>query len=450
MIDHCELFSERSAMATCIRVKTIRLYSINSTPDNETAVAYNGQLLAVIDFHWDTSTIQGYSSCHSKHPAEQAKHLTSSLKKIFDVAQTCWGADVFEVWWQLHEILTAKAQAWHIAPLTCQIALSLFETALIDAFCKLRQTPFHTLLLENSFGIDFAQLRPELAGKQPGDFLATPSSTISPRIPIRLAQNELASLSDGNANHFTIILSGQPDEDYENLCHVALAIQSTCKNYRFSIDGACQFKTAEAFKKFWDLSLEDTLLRGFFAHLLHVQDPFIEAITFDQQVIALFSEWPKRPPIMLNITDATLDSLPKAIAHGYAGTTHSKFKGIFKGIANRCLLLAYKQREPVGKYAMSGEDLAIDDPLNWGQDLVVQASLGFSDVSIQAPPTPLNSVQTFWPTSAMKAIFTDPAHSTLQDLNLEQGKFCIAQLLEQPFGHTIEALPNEGATVLYG
>lgn len=433
-------------MVASIRVNTISIYLFDQLSTNDAPSTKSGHLFAAMSFRFDSTFVEGFSSCPCQHFNASELQVTN-LNKIFDVAQTCWGPHVFGLWWQLHGILKSKASEWGIDQVTCQIALSLFESALIDSYCKLRQKPFHKMLKDNSFGIDLAAMQGELAGLQPGDFLSDTISAINLQFPVKLNQKEPNLIA--HAHHFKITLTGCPTEDYEALRSLAPGIEQISDDYRVSLDGACEFRTAEDFKLFWDLVTADSQLHRFIAHLIYVQEPFIQSITFDNQVLALFSEWPKRPPILLNVSDATFSALPKAIEHGYAGTTHSKLKGIFKGIANRCLLIARKHREPVGKYTMSGVGLVLADPIGGGQDLVVQACLGISDVSIQDTKlTPAGSRQK-WPASALQAIFANPTEPNLGELNLHQGRLGVAQLLELPFGHSIESLPLHGSTAIY-
>ena len=88
--------------------------------------------------------------------------------------------------------------------------------------------------------------------------------------------------------------------------------------------------------------------------------------------------WPDRPPVIIDESDATLKSLPLALALGYAGTSHKNCKGIFKGVANACLLNA--RREAGHAAVMSGEDLCNVGPVAVIQDLAVMSALGIESV----------------------------------------------------------------------
>ena len=91
-----------------------------------------------------------------------------------------------------------------------------------------------------------------------------------------------------------------------------------------------------------------------------------------------FNEWPERPPIIIDESDGELESLPNALSIGYSGTSHKNCKGIFKGIANACLLESNRQAGMATM--MSGEDLCNVGPIAVIQDLAVMATLGIESV----------------------------------------------------------------------
>src|ERR1051326_7931418 len=69
-----------------------------------------------------------------------------------------------------------------------------------------------------------------------------------------------------------------------------------------------------------------------------------------------------------------LSSAPQALEAGYIGTSHKNCKGIFKGIANACLIAQRRRSDP--RLIVSGEDLANVGPIALLQDLAVLATLG--------------------------------------------------------------------------
>src|SRR5207249_3911482 len=62
--------------------------------------------------------------------------------------------------------------------------------------------------------------------------------------------------------------------------------------------------------------------------------------------------WPDRPRLIIDESDGAVGDLPRALALGYAGTSHKNCKGSVKGIANACLRI----RE--GRVALSSVNAA--------------------------------------------------------------------------------------------
>src|SRR5262249_45555805 len=103
-------------------------------------------------------------------------------------------------------------------------------------------------------------------------------------------------------------------------------------------------------------------------------------IALDDSIGDFFSRWPDRPPIIIDESDATTGSLPRALALGYAGTSHKNCKGVCKSIVNAGLLAHWRIAEPTRKFLMSGEDLANIGPVALLQALAVAASLGIESI----------------------------------------------------------------------
>src|SRR5213075_3172660 len=88
--------------------------------------------------------------------------------------------------------------------------------------------------------------------------------------------------------------------------------------------------------------------------------------------------WSGHPPCIIDESDAELDDCRKGLGLGYAGTSHKNCKGIFKSLANLCLI---KHAQRAGRQTiMSGEDLCNIGPVALLQDLAVVAALGIQSV----------------------------------------------------------------------
>ena len=90
--------------------------------------------------------------------------------------------------------------------------------------------------------------------------------------------------------------------------------------------------------------------------------------------------WDRRPPLIIDESDAEFDSVRRALDGGYVGTSHKNCKGVFRGVANACLLAWRRIQRPGQVFLHTGEDLANIGPVALLQDLAVQATLGIESV----------------------------------------------------------------------
>jgi hypothetical protein len=153
-----------------------------------------------------------------------------------------------------------------------------------------------------------------------------------------------------------------------------------------------------------------------------------------------FGDWPDRPPIIIDESDATIKSLPLALALGYAGTSHKNCKGIFKGVANACLLNA--RREAGHAAVMSGEDLCNVGPVAVIQDLAVMSALGIESVERNGHHYMAGLSQ--FPEATQRQVLA--AHAGLYrtsdqgwpTLDIRDGQIHLRSVNDQPFGTGFE------------
>jgi hypothetical protein len=149
-------------------------------------------------------------------------------------------------------------------------------------------------------------------------------------------------------------------------------------DWAFSLDGNESFREVGAFADYARRLMVAPELKKLWPRLLFIEQPWHREVALSEAIGELAREWPDRPPIIIDESDAETGSLPAALALGYAGTSHKNCKGIFKGVANACRLA---QRRAAGEPGMlSGEDLANVGPVAVLQDLAVQAALGVESV----------------------------------------------------------------------
>jgi hypothetical protein len=144
----------------------------------------------------------------------------------------------------------------------------------------------------------------------------------------------------------------------------------------FTLDGNENFHSVPPFRALWEELRADPALVEFFRGLIFVEQPFYRGIALDPGTAAELLAWPERPPMIIDESDAELDSLRRALAGGYAGTSHKNCKGVFHGIANACLITHRRRVQPAIPLHLSAEDLTNLGPVALQQDLAVLAALG--------------------------------------------------------------------------
>src|SRR5262249_47520294 len=147
--------------------------------------------------------------------------------------------------------------------------------------------------------------------------------------------------------------------------------------------------------------------------------------------------WEGHPALIIDESDAELDSLPRALELGYAGTSHKNCKGVFKGIANACLLthLLHCGMQPT---ILSGEDLANIGPVALLQDLAVCAALGIK--SVERNGHHYFAGLSMFPEEVQSQILTahpdlyHPSRDLWPTLTIEDGRISLKSVNAAPFG----------------
>ena len=305
----------------------------------------------------------------------------------------------FAAWQGIYERQDAWANSENIAPLLAHFGTSLVERALIESVCRATSKTLGQALRDGTLGFQPGAIHPALTKRSALELLPrSPLASVVPRHTVGLADPLSADtipadekLDDSlpqsldqcihayGLRHFKIKITGDIDADLERLRTVAAAIDKHApSNHAFSLDGNEQFKSVDDFRKHWIRLTDNSTLSSFFQHLLFVEQPLHRDVALEKSVKEGFDDWPGRPPIIIDESDATIKCLPTALDLGYAGTSHKNCKGIFKGVANACLLNT--RRETGHTSVMSGEDLCNVGPVAVIQDLAVMAALGIESV----------------------------------------------------------------------
>jgi hypothetical protein len=328
-----------------------------------------------------------------KHPdttyAQDLPDMCRTLRHAAEAATAPREPLTFFNWWQrLYAAQSELAGSPGIPPLLAHLGTAMIERAVCHALCQAEQRSIHALWRENRIGMDFAALRPQCAGLAPADVLpAAPSPRLTVRHTVGLADplteaDVTEPLHDGlphsleenirafGLTHFKIKLAGHPENDTARLEQLASLLPAGA---RFTLDANENYPDIRVFRGNWDHWMSRPLLAAWLERgLLLVEQPLHRDSSFAPETGAAFSSWAKHPPFIIDEADASLDDLPRALALGYAGTSHKNCKGLTKGLANLALL---HRRGGI----LSGEDLS-NIGLALLQDLAVMSALGIPHI----------------------------------------------------------------------
>jgi hypothetical protein len=397
----------------------------------------------------------------TKDPAralgEEIDEMLAVIRAAIAHARGLRAATPFAFWRELYAAQAAWGAANKLPPLLAHFGTSLVERTLIDAVCRSRGAPLVTALRENVFGIDLGGLHPSLAGTAPRDWLpAVPPAEVFARHTVGLSdpitdeeipagervddglpQSLVACVRFYGLSHFKLKINGDAPRDRARLAQMAEVFARECRGgYAFSLDGNESFKEVAAFADYVRGLRAGAGDAAFWAKLLFIEQPWHRDVALTPAIGELARAWPDRPPIIIDESDGELSSLPMALSLGYAGTSHKNCKGIFKSVANACLLA---QRRAAGLPAMlSGEDLSNVGPLALLQDLAVAASLGVTSIERNGHHYFAGLAQ--FPVAMQAHILAH--HGDLYTrsaagwprLDVREGKIALGSVLRAPFG----------------
>jgi len=306
---------------------------------------------------------------------------------------------VFE-WW---EDCYARQREWADGtahpPLLWGYGVALLEQAVVDAFCRARGTTFHEAIHGGTLGLDPGAFYDELAGADATEFLpddplerTAVRHTVGQSDPLvagdiagerpddGLAQTVADYVDTDGVHEFKVKLAADVATDRERLSRLADVLgEQDLDEFAFTLDANEGYEDAAAFREQWTALAGDPALADLFEHLRYVEQPLPRDEAFTDATRETFADW-DGPPVIIDESDDRPDSLARALSCGYAGTSHKNSKGVFKGVANACLIEHRRRSGDDREYVLSGEDLTTLGPIGLHQDLAVTATLGLDHV----------------------------------------------------------------------
>ena len=322
------------------------------------------------------------------------RQLVSLLENTRDIyLQRPQFENPFGLWLLNHKKVMVLGRSAGQEDLTSVFASSLFERALIDAVCRSHKLSLLEMLAGDKLGFRPTQIHAELASDKPNSYLPPQIST---RIhvrhtvgffdPLDASDRPAATrLNDGlpetleeiiaeyGIRYFKVKVSGNPEADYQRLSRIWSVLPHAAEPV-ITLDANEAFEKPAEFVQFLKRLKRDQL--GLFQHIAFVEQPFPRRISLAKESEAAIREANAVKPLIIDESDASLNSFPQAIALGYSGTSHKNCKGVFKSLANRALMLQLLGEK--ARLFMTGEDLQNLPIVPLHQDLLMVAILGLT------------------------------------------------------------------------
>lgn len=408
----------------------------------------------------------------TKNPETTFEQDLPELLRVIEQAvafgQEVEGDSLFAWWLALYQKQGAWAREHEVPPLLAHLGTSLVERAMIDAVCRAKGLGFAEAVKSNAFGIDLAAIHSELAGSQPGNWLGEPERSVIARHTVGLGDPLTAdeipeedraddslpqALTDAidayGLTHFKVKVCGKLEVDVPRLKRLAALFAEKVPAYRFTLDGNEQYRTVAQFREHWEAYRAEPDLADFLSpeHLIFVEQPMHRDDALLDEVKDGIAVWPEAPALIIDESDAELTSLRRALELGYRGTSHKNCKGVFKGLANRCLIEWHRRNKPDEPWLMSGEDLANVGPIALLNDLEVMASLRIDDIERNGhhyfkglSMFPLSVQEKITASHPDLYAMTEEGYASLQ---IRDGRLDVAALARPGFGCAIDFSDDE-------
>ena len=304
----------------------------------------------------------------------------------------------FEFWQALYAQQGEWAQGTEHPPLLWNFGVTLVERAMIDGACRAAGVPFGWALRSRMLGVRPDALHPELSGVAwEGLLPEAPLREVALRHTVGLAdpltEADVAPgerVFDGlpqtleecieayGLTHFKLKLCGDGPADLERLRRINRILEGQATAAVITLDGNEQYPDLASFASAWEEVRGDPDLDFLRAQTLFVEQPLPRGVALSDSTARDLLAWADRPPMIIDESDGEIHSARLALEAGYVGTSHKNCKGVFKSVANACLLAQRRLSAPETTCILSSEDLTTLGPVALLQDLAVVANLGIT------------------------------------------------------------------------
>lgn len=410
-----------------------------------------------------------------KSPQKSFRRQVEEMLSAIELAQQAFQRSfrkpetLFAGWRQAYDETHRQARQRGFTPLLATFAVSLLERAAIDAACRAMDKPLARAVRENLLEIDAGAVHKSLAGYSPADWLPeAPLPSVHVRHTVGLSdpltESEIPPeqrLEDGwpqsleeylnrsGIHYLKIKVSNRLEHDLARLETIAaLAEKHRGADYRVTLDGNEQYKSAAEFERLIAALQGSGRLATLWANTLLIEQPLDRKIALEEEHTAGIRALAENKPVILDESDGDLDSFVRAMQLGYRGVSSKNCKGPIKSLLNAGLVWLKngksRYREAAGqRFLMTGEDLCTVGVIPVQSDLCLTATLGLTHVErnghhFQSGLAYLSPDEQQAALAAHGDFYTQNGNVVCP--RLAEGSFAIGSL--QCVGYGFAALPN--------
>ena len=307
----------------------------------------------------------------------------------------------FPTWLEVYESTKAFSAETGIPMLVCSFGFSMLERAMLDAIARRHHMSFGEAIRQNVYGIDPGAVHAELRGFEPADWLPADSLTkVALRHTIGLVDpltrsdaHEGDPVDDGlpesleeyvelyGLRYLKIKLCNDLEADLERLTSIAgIMRRLRGEDYSVTMDGNEQYSTPAELMELYERIQLTPALETLWENTLSMEQPINRAGALSPELSDGIRALAALQPIIIDESDAALDSYPQALAMGYTGTSSKSCKGAIKSILNAGLTWLRNGKGERTDYIMTAEDLTTAGMIALQGDLALVATLGINHV----------------------------------------------------------------------
>ena len=191
-----------------------------------------------------------------------------------------------------------------------------------------------------------------------------------------LPQSLAAVIATYGNRYFKLKVGADVAASVDHLVRIAAVLDRISADYRVTLDGNEQFGDAAAVSALFDRIAATPELKRLWASTLFVEQPIARDRALAEPVEGLA----RRKPLVIDESDADVDSFPRARDLGYAGVSAKTCKGVYRALLNAARAAGSTAGE--GGAFVTAEDLTVQPGIALQHSLTLAALVGAGHIEV--------------------------------------------------------------------